>query len=279
MNQDENLRYWDELAIKYGGGVDATSRSAVFKILEVYALSKLLRNNSLVLDLGCGNGLNIQALLKTFMDCRFVGVDYSTSMIHEASLRARAIDDYRVMDVRDLEFDDDFFDFVMSDRCLINILDVEGQKKAIGEAFRVLRPGGYFLCLENFRGGKDNSNKLRVAYGLVERKDADFNLFLNEKWLFPFLKHIGFRVVAIEDFGALHDIACYCQAPGIYGTEFNYESALVKNAVDATIKYRELYGHYPRLGSYGQNRLLVLYKPHEVNSNGSDGGETGRGRD
>lgn len=96
-----------------------------------------------VLDVGCGPGDDVLALAQLVGSSgRVVGVDSSTTMIEEARRRAEgrgAPVDFQVMDVLHLQFEDDRFDGVRSDRVLQHI---EDPPAALMEMVRVTKPGG-----------------------------------------------------------------------------------------------------------------------------------------
>ena len=93
---------------------------------------------SRTLDAGCGEGRLTRRL--TELGHHVAGVDASLTLV----ALAREVDpdgDYRVADVTALPFDDSTFDTVVS---FMVLQDVEDYELAIGEAVRVLRPGGAF---------------------------------------------------------------------------------------------------------------------------------------
>lgn len=91
------------------------------------------------LDLGCGEG-RVCRLMQSFgIDA--VGIDPTAAMIAEARRRDPA-GDYRRSGAEKLDFPDASFDLVVS--CL-TMIDIPDFRAAIGEAARVLQPGGTFL--------------------------------------------------------------------------------------------------------------------------------------
>jgi ubiquinone/menaquinone biosynthesis C-methylase UbiE len=94
-----------------------------------------------VLDLGCGNGWATRILAQTNAGVQAIGVDASKKMIaraddlHSFTIRAR----YDHGSFEELDFKDAEFDRIFSMEALYYAGDLE---KALGEAFRVLKPGG-----------------------------------------------------------------------------------------------------------------------------------------
>lgn len=92
-----------------------------------------------VLDIGCGEGRFVRMLKGEGFTA--AGVDPTTQLIEAA--RAKDLDsDYRTCGGEDLPFADASFDLCVS---YLSLIDIEGLDQAIGEAARVIKPGGAFL--------------------------------------------------------------------------------------------------------------------------------------
>jgi SAM-dependent methyltransferase len=104
------------------------------------------RSDCLELAAGCGGGL---LYLNTHhAPRRSIGVEQS----NVAAWRARRLGvDVRQGDVARLAFDDGRFDGVFC----VDALGYFPVAAALKEAFRVMRPGGYFLLAETFHGSRD----------------------------------------------------------------------------------------------------------------------------
>ena len=94
-----------------------------------------------VLDLGCGNGWATRILAQANAGVQAIGVDASKKMIaradelHSLTIRAR----YDLGSFEALDFKDAEFDRIFSMEALYYAGDLS---KTLGEAFRVLKPGG-----------------------------------------------------------------------------------------------------------------------------------------
>jgi ubiquinone/menaquinone biosynthesis C-methylase UbiE len=94
------------------------------------------------LDVGCGEGHNTRLIAKR--GARLAAVDIAEVFIghaREEEERAPLGIDYRVATALELPFADGSFDFVTAVMCLMDMPDVE---RAVAEAYRVLKPGGFF---------------------------------------------------------------------------------------------------------------------------------------
>jgi SAM-dependent methyltransferase len=103
-----------------------------------------LCSGGVVLDAGCGTGGLIKRIQGWRPELRWTGIDLNEEAVELA--RARAGDspvEWRVGSVTELPWAGHVFDAVLSMDVLYH---VEDDALALGEFFRVLRPGG-FLCL------------------------------------------------------------------------------------------------------------------------------------
>lgn len=115
-----------------------------------------LKAGAAMLDLGCGGGANLAALLKLCPDGTAVGLDYSSVSVEKASaVNRRAIAERRCRviqgDVQELPFSDESFDQITAFETIYFWPNLES---AFQQALRVLKPGGSFLIC-NESNGKD----------------------------------------------------------------------------------------------------------------------------
>jgi ubiquinone/menaquinone biosynthesis C-methylase UbiE len=123
-----------------------------------------------LLDVGCGNGHLLEQIRGDIPQIALVGSDYSPEMVTLANSRQIARCSIEQGDVRRLKFEDESFDIAVSERCVINVLDSTEQIGALIEIARILKPGGYFICVEAFVDGLANLNRARTEIGLDENK-------------------------------------------------------------------------------------------------------------
>lgn len=129
--------FWDEQAGAWERFARTPGHDAYYAEFNLPAFLDLLPPpGRKTLDLGCGEG-RVGAELGR-RGYRVVGVDSSARMVERASERHEA----RVADAAALPFPDGAFDLVVAFMSVMNFDDPEG---AIGEAARVLEPGGR-LC-------------------------------------------------------------------------------------------------------------------------------------
>jgi len=138
MREDRSLRYFEFIGrlgmTKHYGSIDATRELA-----EACGITR----DSYVLDVGCGVGAT-PALLAKEIGCRVVGVDVVESMLEQTRERAKAagvksLVDARLGDARNLPFEDDTFDAVLTESVLIFFPE---KLEALREFARVCKPAG-----------------------------------------------------------------------------------------------------------------------------------------
>ena len=102
-----------------------------------------------LLDFGCGIGTISVGLAEAVAPGEMHGVDMAESEIELATAVAEAGGHtnatYRVADVTNLPFDDDFFDVAHCHNVLMHVPDTAA---VLREAKRVLKPGGLLACRE-----------------------------------------------------------------------------------------------------------------------------------
>jgi ubiquinone/menaquinone biosynthesis C-methylase UbiE len=148
MSSDIALEYFEFIAemglTKHGGSMQATRQ-----LVELCRIGE----DSYVLDVGCGVGAT-PAYLAMEAGCRVMGVDLLEKMVEQSRERAKSdgIEDrteFRAADARDLPFEDNLFDAVISES--VNAF-LDDKEKAMREYVRVTKPGGYVGTTEAFGG-------------------------------------------------------------------------------------------------------------------------------
>lgn len=105
-----------------------------------------------VLDIGVAVGHSLVPIAQAFPDTEFVAIDVSAPMLRYAHARAQSLGVTNIqfiqMSGEDLSaFEDESFDWVQTS-IFLHELSAKSLPKLLGEAFRVLKPGGLTLHLE-----------------------------------------------------------------------------------------------------------------------------------
>ncbi len=127
----EVVRYYGSLS----DWLDIGERTAV-----VFALT--LDPTPPLLDIGVGGGRTVPLLRN--ISGTYTGIDYTPEMIARARVRFPDVD-LRVMDARQLEFDDATFGLAVFSFNGLDSVGERGRATVLQEVWRVLRPGGVFV--------------------------------------------------------------------------------------------------------------------------------------
>lgn len=145
-----------------------------------------------VLELAAGTARNLPYYPA---DVTVIGVELSEQMLAIGRRRAAELGhsvELRLGDVQALEFADESFDTVV---CTLALCTIPDPQRAIGEARRVLRPGGQILLLEHVRSPLPAVRLLeRLLEPLAVRFAADH---LTREPL-DYLRRAGFEIEQVE---------------------------------------------------------------------------------
>ena len=160
-----------------------------------------------ILDCGCGGGRNIKALLERFPDAVAWGLDYSEISVEKTRLvNKAAIEGGRCNvvqgDVSALPFDEKSFDLVTGFETVYFWPHIEN---CFRQVFRVLRPGGLFLIV-NESDGTD-------AMGEKWEKMIDGMKLYKGEELTDILKKAGFIDIAVGQNVQKHWLAVWGRRP------------------------------------------------------------------
>jgi len=160
-----------------------------------------LREGEVVLDLGCGGGIDaFLAAKKVGPKGKVIGVDMTEEMIQLAKENAKKMKiknvEFRLGEIENLPVKDEMVNVVVSN-CVINLSP--DKDKVFNEAFRVLKPGGRILISDVVTHGKFPS-EIRENLEMWATCIAGA---LDEKDYLQRIRNAGFRkvkVVAKSDF-------------------------------------------------------------------------------
>lgn len=147
------------------------------------------KENSVILEIGCGNGSTINYLSGKIRYKKIHGIDISDVMIRESKKNNRQLIktgsvEINHSDVLDLPFSDSYFDSIFSVHTIYFWRDI---KKGFAEIYRTLRPkGSLYLSFANIEYLKR-----------LERTKGNFQLY-HEDEIIKCLRDIGFSDLRVE---------------------------------------------------------------------------------
>ena len=131
-------------------------------------IDEYIKKDSLVLDVGCGRGVNTSKLRRKTK--RIIGLDLKNYV------KKKYLSDFKLVlgDGRKIPFKDKYFDFVT---CWDVIEHIEEDELFLKEIYRVLKPGGRLLM--STPNKKRLSNRL---IGLFKKIEYPYYLGANPDW-------------------------------------------------------------------------------------------------
>lgn len=244
--------FWDNQAKQHGDDDKATAPDTAYRQLEIERIIPHIRGLN-ILDVGCGNGYStikfVEACPSNWM---FTGMDYSITMVKEATLANDTSCGFYCGNVLELS-PETKYSTIISERCLINLIKWQDQRRAILNMGEALAPGGRLILAENFRDGLSNLNELRRIFGLHAIETRWHNRYLVKSEFESFISD-HFDIMHEENIGNLYYIisrVVYAALAKQEGKEPEYANPI--NFVAAQL---------PSLGNYqfSPNMLYVLEK-------------------
>lgn len=133
---------YDSFTVVFSFNMDRRWKQELVNMLDLHGDEKIL-------DLACGTGDIAFALGQRVPAGKVIGMDILPSMIDIAESKRKdknsANVEFLCDDILNMPFDDAAFNHVTCGYALRNVPDIEA---AIGQIFRVLKPGGRFLSLD-----------------------------------------------------------------------------------------------------------------------------------
>ena len=171
--------------------------------------------NKKLIDVGCGTG----DIGKLYLDAvnsqgEVFNVDPNKKMLEQGKRQLKKFNNisWKVNSAENLSFSSNYFDYYTISFGLRNTKDIN---KSLKEAYRVLKPGGRFLCLEFSKINNSNLNFLYKNYSKLIPKIGKFivgksepyeylvksiDKFVNQGQLLDLMEKNGFKVCKYRNF-------------------------------------------------------------------------------
>ena len=194
-NDEQVLAYWNEPDVE--SMYDKHLLNA-----EIDLIRQRLTPNAKILDAGCGEGEG------TIVYSAIPGVVVHAADFSETRLAMarKSLTDRGNVLLKQVDFLGEYtcdqdFDFVISQRFLINLMEWPLQQKVLLALMTGLKSGGRLLMLEGSQQGVNSLNDLRSACGLAPIPVKWHNLFFDDDLLIRFMQHNGYSLVEQDGLG------------------------------------------------------------------------------
>lgn len=170
-----------------------TTRAGKFAVWADLLRQLDLRGHERILDMGSGRGAVLMMAAKFVPRGQAVGLDLWKSADQsgntlDAARRNAELEgvaqrvELLTGDMTATPFESDSFDVVLSALAIHNITNADGRRKAIDEAFRVLKPGGRLL-IADFRSTGEYAGRLRELGATdVTQRPLDWRYWYGGPW-------------------------------------------------------------------------------------------------
>ncbi len=247
-------KHYREEAKKSRLSLGSTMADLNIRRLEIENIASYLKNGERCLEVGCGNGrasIEVSKIRKLDLTC----IDFSSEMIALAKKQpTKGIKGeirFQKGDVLELKVRN-YFNSIFTERCIINLLTRNDQKKALKNIVTALKKGGKLILLEAFSDGLKELNDARQEVGLVPISPAYHNLHLNKDLVIKYLNKQGLVFVVEKNF-----LSSY-----YFGSRILYPALARANKVK--IKYNSSFVKYfsflSEHGNYSHIKILLFKK-------------------
>lgn len=248
-NQKSVREFWD---LRAGLGLWAGTNDIVAKEVEMLALERYVQEGMRILEAGCGNGVSAIHLAKKFK-VDVTASDYSKEMIEAAKKmfnrqECKGNVRFQQLDILNLQGVQESYDLIFTERVIINLSTWEIQRRAIENIFKLLKPCGIFLMLENSAEGLEEINRFRASIDLPVIEAPWHNRYLKDAEIAS-IQNQDIKLEKIDYYSStyyfLSRIANAFLAKET-GVEPDYNAPLNRLAL-----------RLPPLGNFGQGRIWV----------------------
>ena len=150
--------------------------------------SRYIPENAHILDLGCGPGNNVKAIVGQDATCTFTGIDLSAEMIRVARQRFPQFL-FLHQDIRELRLDATY-DIILASFCIVHLLDHETTDLIRTISRHLDREGHLYLSYMNgTTSGFETTS--------FSREEIFFNYYTDD-FIFQHLEHNDITIVEIE---------------------------------------------------------------------------------
>ena len=259
---NERLSFWEA---RSSLGFAAGSGDINLKKLEMDAISRaIINHSSTILDAGCGNGFTLSSLAASLPDCQLFGFDYSPGMVKAADKLLQENEMSDRVSVCQASLLDPFpeslscldipaagFDYIYTERSIINLDTLEQQVQAVDSLWSMVAPGGRLILCEAFLDGLNEINTYRKSAGLQSIDPPWHNRYLSLSELGEFLpgSDQGYEIVEFSGTYYFVSRVIHAREALLQGQEPSYGASINQQSLDL-----------PALPLFGQSKIVIFEK-------------------
>jgi ubiquinone/menaquinone biosynthesis C-methylase UbiE len=180
------------------------TKDIILDKLEEEQIIKNIRNNSSILELGCGNGVILKKILKKKKIKNYLGTDFVKELIDYC--RSKFIFkniSFKTLDMTTINKStfSEKYDYIITKRAIQNILSHKLQLKVIDNTGFFLKKNGSMILVESSATAQKNINDLRKIYKLSKIIPPFYNLFFDDYKIKKY-KFKNVKLIKIENFSS-----------------------------------------------------------------------------
>ena len=146
-HKKENHDFWKERLVNNEQEKVCTNDTALDLVESNQILSRL-KNDSTILEIGCGNGMLYREICDQYNVKRYVGTDFVQELVDDCKLKIRnpkhSFIQLDMTEVSENTFEEKF-EFIISKRAIQNVIDYDLQLKAIDDFGYYLKDQGIMI--------------------------------------------------------------------------------------------------------------------------------------
>jgi ubiquinone/menaquinone biosynthesis C-methylase UbiE len=247
------LDFWNQRA---KCGDKAGTNDFMLKYLEEKVLLERIPRGAKVLDIGCGNGSTLIHLAKV-KECSGVGIDYANELLklaEQATIEQNLQHKLKFYNIDIMALNNDLgkFQYIITQRCLINLDTLNEQRSAFGAIIKLLNQGGYYYMIESFNDGNRNLNVIRECFQLEPMEAPWHNLFFELEEILGWQKHNPAIVEEVSHFASTYYFlsrVVYAKLSADRNEPLRYDSDI--NRISLLL---------PPIADFGATKLIVWRK-------------------
>lgn len=184
--------HWSRRAASVANDAEVNIMDVFQRELEYAEIERHLSPDMRLLETGCGNGYSTARFRKLVR--HIDAFDYSEEMIGRARATVGETNNRFLHDnvLAPVELKGPY-DCVLCVRVLINLRNLEDQRRALANLQSLVRPGGLLILVEGYRDGFEELTRLRARLEMPPVQPAAINFYCSLAELRPDMER-GFRV-------------------------------------------------------------------------------------